>query len=49
LGIEEENITLPPDNKVGLNNRFIAGMGKVGNDVKLLSCEDLYWTRKLNT
>lgn len=36
MTIEDENIVPPPDYKTGLQNRYIKGIGKVGNDVKLL-------------
>lgn len=36
LTIEDENIVPPPDYKTGFKNRYIKGIGKVGNDVKLL-------------
>lgn len=43
LMIGEENISQPPDKKAGLQNRYLAGIGKVGADVKLLlSCEKLF-------
>ena len=42
LVIPEENIVPPPENKTGFSNRYIKGIGKVGNDVKLiLECEKL--------
>ena len=42
LVIPEENIVPPPKNKTGFSNRYIKGIGKVGNDVKLiLECEKL--------
>jgi purine-binding chemotaxis protein CheW len=43
LMIEDENISSPPDQRAGLQNKYLAGIGKVGNDVKLLlSCERLF-------
>ncbi len=43
LMIEDENIVLPPDPRTGIQNRYLAGIGKVGEDVKLLlSCEKLF-------
>lgn len=43
LMIEDENIAPPPDQRAGLQNRYLAGIGKVGSDVKLLlSCERLF-------
>ncbi len=42
LAIPEEGIVPPPDAKTGFHNRYIKGIGKVGNDVKLLlECEKL--------
>ena len=43
LMIGDGNIAPPPDQRAGLQNRYLAGIGKVGNDVKLLlSCEKLF-------
>jgi purine-binding chemotaxis protein CheW len=43
LSIEEENIVPPPNAKTGFNNRYVKGIGKVGNDVKLLlDCEKIF-------
>lgn len=36
LDIADENIVPPPDYKTGFQSRFIKGIGKVGNEVKLL-------------
>lgn len=42
LSILPENIVSPPDVGKGLNNKYIKGVGKVGNDVKLiLDCNKL--------
>jgi purine-binding chemotaxis protein CheW len=42
LSIGEENIVDPPDTKSGFHNRYIKGIGKVGNTVKLiLDCKIL--------
>jgi purine-binding chemotaxis protein CheW len=42
LSIQEQNIVPPPTMNKGLQNRYIKGIGKVGNDVKLiLDCEKL--------
>ena len=42
LSIAEENIVDPPDAKSGFRNRYIKGIGKVGNTVKLiLDCKIL--------
>jgi purine-binding chemotaxis protein CheW len=40
--IPEENVVPPPGNKSGFINKYIKGIGKVGNDVKLLlDCQKL--------
>ncbi len=36
IDIPDENIVLPPDSKTGFHNRYIKGIGKVEDDVKLL-------------
>lgn len=36
IDIPEENIVPPPDMKQGFNNRFIMGIGKVGEAIKLI-------------
>ncbi|MDD2375704.1 MAG: purine-binding chemotaxis protein CheW [Clostridiales bacterium] len=36
LNIDGNNIELPPDGRTGFSNRFINGIGKVGEDIKLL-------------
>ena len=36
LSIPDEDIVPPPDINRGFNNRYIKGIGKVGNEVKLL-------------
>jgi len=42
LNIDDENIVPPPDVKTGFHNRYISGIGKVGNSVKLiLDCDKL--------
>ena len=42
LVIAEQDIVPPPSSSTGFNNRYIKGIGKVGNDVKLLlDCEKL--------
>ncbi|MDP4180981.1 MAG: chemotaxis protein CheW [Bacillota bacterium] len=42
LDISSQDIVPPPDVNVNSHNRFIKGIGKVGNDVKLLlDCEKL--------
>ncbi len=41
--IPEENIVPPPGNRSGFQNKYIKGIGKVENDVKLLlDCEKLF-------
>lgn len=42
LTIADENISLPPSNKTGFENRYIKGIGKIGDQVQLLlDCEKL--------
>ena len=42
LSISEENIVPPPDNKLGVKSKYITGIGKVENDIKLiLDCDEL--------
>lgn len=36
VGILENDIVPPPDSSIGFNNRYIKGIGKIGEDVKLL-------------
>ena len=36
INIEDSNIVPPPDMKTGFHNRYVRGIGKVGNEVKLL-------------
>jgi Chemotaxis signal transduction protein len=41
--INDDAIAPPPDRRAGLQNKYIAGIGKVENDViLLLSCEKLF-------
>lgn len=42
LNIPDENIVPPPDGKTGFSNRYVKGIGKVGNDVKLLIDSDKF-------
>lgn len=43
ITIEEGNVAPPPDAKTGISNRYIRGIGKAGNEVKLLlDCERLF-------
>lgn len=40
ISIEDGNIVPPPSMKTGFQNKYVKGIGKVGNDVKLLlDCE----------
>lgn len=42
IAIADQNIVPPPDSKTGFHNRYIKGIGKVENEVKLLlDCEKL--------
>jgi len=42
LSIAEQNIVEPPTSATGFQNRYIKGIGKVENEVKLLlDCEKL--------
>jgi purine-binding chemotaxis protein CheW len=42
LTIEEDNIAAPPANRVGFENRYIMGIGKMGGKVQLLlDCQKL--------
>lgn len=42
LKIDDENIVPPPDIKTGFHNRYVCGIGKVDNSVKLiLDCDKL--------
>lgn len=42
LKISEEDIVPPPDTKTGFHNRYVRGIGKVGDKVKLLlDCDKL--------
>jgi purine-binding chemotaxis protein CheW len=43
LMIGDADIAPPPDTRTGIQNRYISGIGKSGNDVNLLlSCEKLF-------
>lgn len=46
LNIDDNNIDLPPDGRTGFSNRFINGIGKVGEDIKLLIDTDRILTRE---
>ena len=42
INIDDSNIVPPPDMKTGFHNRYVRGIGKVGNEVKLLlDCDKL--------
>ena len=42
LTIDDNNISAPPENKTGFENRYIKGIGKANNQVQLLlDCEKL--------
>jgi purine-binding chemotaxis protein CheW len=42
ISIDDVNIVPPPSMKTGFHNRYVKGIGKVGNDVKLLlDCEKI--------
>lgn len=49
LTIENENVVDPPADRTGFTNRYIKGIGKVGNSVKLiLDCRILLADEDLN-
>lgn len=49
IAIDDENVVPPPDNRSGAQNRYISGIGKVGNEVKLLlDCEKLFLEEETN-
>lgn len=42
INIDDSNIVPPPDIKTGFHSRYVRGIGKVGNEVKLLlDCDKL--------
>lgn len=42
INIEEDNIVPPPEVKTGFHNKYVRGIGKIGNNVKLLiDCDKL--------
>ena len=50
LSIAEQNIVPPPDFKANFNSKYIKGIGKVDNEVKLLlDCEKLLADYNLNS
>jgi purine-binding chemotaxis protein CheW len=43
LSIDDENIAPPPSYKSGIRNRYIHGIGKIGDNVTLLlDCKKLF-------
>ncbi len=43
LSVGEDNIVPPPDSRAGVQNSYISGIGKVGDEIKLLlDCESLF-------
>lgn len=49
LAIEEGSIVPPPDVKTGFNNRYIKGIGKVEDEVKLLlDCQKILAEEEIN-
>ncbi|HEX3026682.1 MAG TPA: chemotaxis protein CheW [Clostridia bacterium] len=47
LNISDENIVPPPDYRTGYQNKYIKGIGKAGDEVKLLiDCEKLLDTEQ---
>jgi purine-binding chemotaxis protein CheW len=50
LTIPEEDVVNPPKINKEANNRYIKGIGKVGNEVRLiLDCEKLLTEEELNS
>ena len=50
LDIPDEQIVPPPDTKSGFNSRYIMGIGKVGNDIKLiLDCRKMVTGEELES
>ncbi|HEX2938209.1 MAG TPA: chemotaxis protein CheW [Ruminiclostridium sp.] len=50
IDISDENIVPPPSYKTGFQNKYIKGIGKVGNDVKLLlDCEKIISDNDIET
>ena len=50
LSIDAANITKPPDQRTGIDNRFIKGIGLVGGQIKLLlDCRKLLKDDELKT
>jgi len=43
INIDDKNVSPPPSQKTGVKNRYISGIGKVGEEIKLLlDCEELF-------
>ncbi|MDF2986064.1 MAG: CheW protein [Eubacterium sp.] len=50
ITIEDVNIVPPPNFKTGFNNKYVKGIGKTGNDVKLLlDCEKILSEEELDS
>lgn len=50
INIAEENIVPPPSENTGFSNKYIKGIGKVGNEVKLLlDCEKIITKDELDS
>ncbi len=50
INIAEEDIVPPPSANTGFSNKYIKGIGKVGNDVKLLlDCEKIITKDELDS
>ncbi|MBU3199062.1 chemotaxis protein CheW [Clostridium estertheticum] len=49
INIDDSNIVPPPQMKTGFHNRYVRGIGKVGNEVKLLlDCDKLLKDEELD-
>jgi purine-binding chemotaxis protein CheW len=43
VNIKDDNISPPPDKRTGIQNRYIQGIGRVDDRIKLLlDCEKLF-------
>jgi len=50
LKISDENIAPPPNYRIGKNNKYIRGIGKVGENIKLLlDCEKIISENEFET
>jgi len=48
LSVGEDNIVPPPDARAGVQNSYISGIGKVGDEIKLLlDCEKLFMEEEM--